>query len=566
MTARPNEFGPLPKVDRNDELQRISFARLGALVPTGRFILRDEGGSDKGVDRSLEILIGGGATNIRAQIQMKGSDSTDLNADGSFSYPVSTSNLNYLLNGTCPLYIIWIEFRDELRYVWARDEATRLCNENPNWQDQKTVTLRFAKIINNAAWDDIHETTIREGRRSRDIHNAIASAVQGDGIVATVNTDSEVVTSEEAHATILLHGIALASSGYAPHVIELGAALNNSHQSQSRVQLVLGYSHYCKGDHITCRGHLAKAQLQRAELTADAACLLDHLLCACDYHFGKISHSEFLSRRAESEKQAPNSFQAQLRFDRLRRQYLASRDASERQSLLEQIKTAHNEILGAETDGPARICFDLMLLYSEAAQSQTELINALTQPQMRAALGLEYLNTPATQSNLIAIRDAISNRSQQLQLIANRAASLKLPALIAESLVVQSVIETIVIYDLVLISRTFGQPAPPPNDEIRARIRSTLERAIELYRVAGSSEGEARAGLLLAQWLDFIGLQSESQLVARNVLAIATAMEYSNHIAEANALLAGCSRYQLLFAETGTRPDPDTLLANATDE
>src|SRR5580704_10388331 len=103
MSVRVPGFGPAPKVDRNDELQRISFKRLEAILPTDRFILRGEPGPDKGIDCWLEVLIESGSFNIRAQVQMKGSDSRELNADGSFSYSVDTSNLNILLNGLCPL-------------------------------------------------------------------------------------------------------------------------------------------------------------------------------------------------------------------------------------------------------------------------------------------------------------------------------------------------------------------------------------------------------------------------------------------------------------------------------
>ena len=129
MTTPPP--GPYPKEDRPDELQQGSLLALKNALPGQLFLVRDERVDDKGVDLSLELKHDGSFLNIRGQLQMKGTDKQELNADGSFSYPVKTSNLHYLLNGLSPLYVVWIEPRNELRFVWARDEARRLHQENP---------------------------------------------------------------------------------------------------------------------------------------------------------------------------------------------------------------------------------------------------------------------------------------------------------------------------------------------------------------------------------------------------------------------------------------------------
>jgi hypothetical protein len=91
-----SNLGPLPKSDRNRELQELSLQAFERALPVNRFQVRDERIADYGVDASLELLIDGYFTNMRAQIQLKGTDSTNTNADGTISLSVDTSNVNYL--------------------------------------------------------------------------------------------------------------------------------------------------------------------------------------------------------------------------------------------------------------------------------------------------------------------------------------------------------------------------------------------------------------------------------------------------------------------------------------
>ena len=117
------DMGPLPKGDRQDSLQQLSLTALRNLLPQDRFLIRDERADDKGVDVSLEAKIAKTAdkeqfTNCRAQAQLKSTDSIKQNQDGSVSHPLDVSNLNYLLNGPCPIYFLWIEPAKQMRYAW----------------------------------------------------------------------------------------------------------------------------------------------------------------------------------------------------------------------------------------------------------------------------------------------------------------------------------------------------------------------------------------------------------------------------------------------------------------
>jgi Domain of unknown function (DUF4365) len=139
-------LGPLPKADRQHTLQKQSLKAFQNLLPEEKFLFRDEHTDDKGVDGALEVQQNNVFTNCRAQVQLKSTDDgpDKFNKDGSYSLSVDTSNLNYLLNGPSPLYVLWFAKTGEIRFAWAHDEWQRLDKVNPDWQNQGTFTIRFS--------------------------------------------------------------------------------------------------------------------------------------------------------------------------------------------------------------------------------------------------------------------------------------------------------------------------------------------------------------------------------------------------------------------------------------
>lgn len=101
------DLGPLPESDDNADLEETSIKALNSLLQHQNAILfREERGRDYGVDGAFELKLGAYKTNFRAKVQLKGTASVEANRDGSISLPVRTANLNYLLNGTSPIYFV----------------------------------------------------------------------------------------------------------------------------------------------------------------------------------------------------------------------------------------------------------------------------------------------------------------------------------------------------------------------------------------------------------------------------------------------------------------------------
>lgn len=96
MSRNSESLGPLPKADRNAELQRRSLSAFQASLPPDNFVFRDERTDDAGVDGSLEALVDGQYTNLRSQVQLKATDSEVRNAYGSISVPVRVARIRWL--------------------------------------------------------------------------------------------------------------------------------------------------------------------------------------------------------------------------------------------------------------------------------------------------------------------------------------------------------------------------------------------------------------------------------------------------------------------------------------
>src|SRR6201999_3878750 len=105
---------PLPQSADTARLQRESFKALArVLARQDFFVFRDERIEDFGADSSIELNIAGKMTNFRSHIQVKARGKVEPTKKGYASFPIESSNLNYLLNGTCSMYLLWDEARDE---------------------------------------------------------------------------------------------------------------------------------------------------------------------------------------------------------------------------------------------------------------------------------------------------------------------------------------------------------------------------------------------------------------------------------------------------------------------
>jgi Domain of unknown function (DUF4365) len=210
----------LPKSDRNERLERLSNRALELILSVEKFLSREDK-PDKGVDSSIEVIDENeDFTNFRAQIQLKGTYEQEINKDGSVSYSIETSNIRYLWNNLTSIYVLYIQPREELRFVWLKDEIKRLDKENPNWQNQGEVTLRFNQVLDEETANQIHTQIKREGLFHRKIKEVFNSNSGGNFRIELNPSSLEITDPKQAKDFLMYHNVELLNAGYENLIIE----------------------------------------------------------------------------------------------------------------------------------------------------------------------------------------------------------------------------------------------------------------------------------------------------------------------------------------------------------
>lgn len=136
-----------PKRDQNHVNDTMAKTAFEAFIASSDVVLKQgSDDNDYGSDYQLEIVHDGMATNVRLQVQLKGT-AADLNADGSVSISVKRSNLNYLLMSPGSLYVCFHIPTNMLKVTSAQSVLAQYRNTGKDWQSQKSVTVNFTETL-----------------------------------------------------------------------------------------------------------------------------------------------------------------------------------------------------------------------------------------------------------------------------------------------------------------------------------------------------------------------------------------------------------------------------------
>jgi hypothetical protein len=564
-----DDLGPLPKADRQDTLQQLSLKAFRNRLPEETFLFRDERVDDKGVDGSLEIKAKGSFTNCRAQIQLKGTDDgpDKFNNDGSYSLSISTSNLNYLLNGSSPIYVLWLAKTAEIRFAWAQDEWHRLDEDNPNWMNQGSFTVRFREVLTAAELDSIRDRIVRKARLNRRIHETLARNAPAERVVVSIDAETLGSTDpKELRDRLLNGGMTLVSSGYGKQVLEWFNLLNPQAAQEPRIQLVAAFAEFSLGRHHAALGHLGQAVIGRTHLSADDRLFMERVRGACDFHTGKLTLDEYVKKEEKWAGQLSGIQAAGHRLEVTRQTRLHERDLERRMALLQQMRETAGQIVADESAFPAqKLHARLLLLAAESDDIIAQVIESTGQINIRQEAGLPTAGMASQMMEDLEPRWVEWKRqSRQLR---DEAIELKHPLLVADSMADRVTAFACVFGIRRLNSVLRGRDEMP----LRALIDELIveaEKAIEVYRTAGSVQGEFRVRLQVADLHELVGDSGKAKAMAEEILPVAEAMDYGFLAARARQLVEGDTyirRYAALVAER--KPQTlDVLLASETDE
>ena len=133
----------LPKRDENRRIEELSESAFrSAVTECGAFVIQSEDRSDYGTDFQIEVCDGRAMTNIRVQVQLKGTNCKE-NSDGSVSRRVSRATLNYLLTQPGSIFVCY-HIQSERLLVREADSVFREYEHSgKQWITQKTITVNF---------------------------------------------------------------------------------------------------------------------------------------------------------------------------------------------------------------------------------------------------------------------------------------------------------------------------------------------------------------------------------------------------------------------------------------
>lgn len=560
-----NGLGPLPKADRNAELQRRSLGALKAFLPPDRFLFRDERVDDAGVDGSLELLIDSSYTDLRSQVQIKSTDSTRTNQDGTISISIRVSNLNYLLNGPSPLYLLYVVRSSEFRFLWASDERKRVSDNNPGWMNQKFVTLRFSRILTKETLEEIHERIRREAQFRRQITDILDAASNLENLIIRICPETLRITDPvEAKRILCRNGIAIVSAGYASEVKELIRLLSEEDLREPRVLLVLAHAEYTTGRYLNATASIKEASLRIEELSDDDQLFLQALGDACDYQTGKIDTSTLVERVTRSLKTTSSQFAIALKLNQLRHLLLNEGDIDRRGSMLTELQNLVEEIKTAKGySAPFKLCARISLVEAEGYHLVFLTMRILSEARIKQSL--------ARLRNLDSIVQTHPERlvrwQHDIDEILKDAVTQNHPLLLATALQVQVTIAVHYITNQYRLTPDGSGPSPA-SENLLTKALENIEASVRISSKAKNLEAELRARILIADIYELLGRHLEAQEIARDVLPKAKAMEYAALVWRAEAHLTGetlLARFKQL-SEPKSEEDWAAINAHFTDQ
>jgi hypothetical protein len=157
MTREEFDNQALPQSDANSNLETESRNALRTIFSLNDFEFRDENQHDKGIDVFIEIKLNGKNTNLRFPVQLKATQTLDRNQDGSISFTVKVSNINYLLNDGMPaLYILYSKNEGCFYYETVQEVSQTLKEKYPKNDYPERFSIKFSKLLDADVISNIH--------------------------------------------------------------------------------------------------------------------------------------------------------------------------------------------------------------------------------------------------------------------------------------------------------------------------------------------------------------------------------------------------------------------------
>ncbi|MDV6034420.1 MAG: DUF4365 domain-containing protein [Phycisphaera sp. RhM] len=579
MAGNEHDLGPLPKGDLQDSLQQRSINALNSVLPVDRFLFRDERTDDKGVDGAIEAKLPGRSvpgntaeaassqfTNCRSQVQLKSTNNAKENTDGSISLSIDISNLNYVLNGPCPVYILWVASSDELRYAWAFDEHRRLEQQNPKWKEAGTFTIRFESRLDTAAFDSIHDRIIRESRLARSVQESLARSTISERVVVSIDRETlESTDPNDVFERLENSGMAIVAAGYAHIVLEWLTVINPQQRTQARMDLIAAYAASNLGRNMESRSFLADCSMNAGTLSDADRQFLSELRLAVDYRIGLISGDDYLNQIEQKAADLTGVQSLEHQLEHLRHERLGERDASIRVDLLERMRLVNDEIQ-ADDAAPEASKIQARIILSSAEGD--ELCGRLAAHAMHAQMRAQMSISASDAGEAAALTSNLEDWNENATALVDVARNAGHPLLVADAISSAVTVHVGILMQSQLRQVVNQEPITRNVEELCGAMQHA-NNALDIYKSARCVEGETRSRLLLADLFELAGQNDAANAGASRAFDVADAMGYSQLAARAQQHMNGntiLKSFAAMIQESLTQDDGELMATIGDDD
>jgi hypothetical protein len=329
-----NRNPQLPRSSRQETLETDSRNRFALLFDVELFELRPENLRDKGIDIIGEIKQDGAYTNFRFAIQLKATESVKKQKDGSLSYPIEVSNLQYLLNFGSPAFYILHDHLENQFYIASVAEVYRslLSKYRPN-QLPKTFKVKFIDLLNKAQFDRIYKETFDNGTllKKLNAHIRLQSGNEKPVTGFVIDELQDVYSVEQNIAFIVEAGYHLLNQHALSQIVEIEQRSHPRGKVSATFNMVCGVAYLHQANLFKAVDLLKLAYNDMDNLHPEDRSMVAYQFFHAKYLLGLINEQEF--RKETAVIVANEDVGAFLQLENLHNQFVASKETDQGRKL-----------------------------------------------------------------------------------------------------------------------------------------------------------------------------------------------------------------------------------------
>ncbi|MGZ3751906.1 MAG: DUF4365 domain-containing protein [Mucilaginibacter sp.] len=309
-----NRNQQLPRSSRQETLETNSRNKLALMFDVELFELRPEHLRDKGIDIIGEIKHNGANTNFRFALQLKSTESAKKQKDGSISYPIEISNLNYLLNFGLPSYYILYDSLLDHFYIISVGQVYRELQQKyrPD-QLPKTYKVKFKQLLDQPQLNAIYKETFETGTLLKKLNARLnyssGNVPRPSGLV--IDELQDVYSYEQNIEFIEQFGIELLNRHRFLQVVEIEQRTHPRIKASARFNMICGIAYYHQANLFRAIELLKLAVGEMDSLHPEESNMLSYTLLHAKYLLGLLDEQAFRQEKARlvSNEHAGTSLQ-----------------------------------------------------------------------------------------------------------------------------------------------------------------------------------------------------------------------------------------------------------------